>query len=70
MQESFRSENRSLPLIESGTTLGAAAKILTDCTSDTAFVTDTNGRRIGLVTLRQITSALSSAVEEPQAAVA
>ncbi|MER8556860.1 betaine/proline/choline family ABC transporter ATP-binding protein [Mesorhizobium sp. M0965] len=63
MDQILQSENRSLPVIESGTMLEAAAKELTTSTHDDAFVTDNNGRRLGVVSLRRITAALSSAIQ-------
>ena len=58
-----KSAKSSLPQLKSGTTLEVAAKELTSSTSDEAFIVDENGRTLGLISLRQITSALSSAVE-------
>ncbi|MCB1379621.1 MAG: proline/glycine betaine ABC transporter ATP-binding protein, partial [Alphaproteobacteria bacterium] len=47
--------------LRSGTTLEAAALELTTSGSDAAVVVDGGGAPIGKVSLRQITSALSSA---------
>ena len=46
-----------------GTTLEVAAKELTNSASDSAVVTDSEGKPVGVISLRQITAALSSAVD-------
>ncbi|MDE2383814.1 MAG: glycine betaine/L-proline ABC transporter ATP-binding protein [Alphaproteobacteria bacterium] len=53
----------SLPSVKSGTTLEVAAKELTASPHDSAIVADAAGKPLGLISLRQITAALSSAVE-------
>ena len=63
MDRASNSESKGLPKLKSGTTLEVAAKELTNTSYDAAFVTDCSGRPIGQVSLRQITAALSSAVE-------
>jgi glycine betaine/proline transport system ATP-binding protein len=62
------SDKTSLPKLKSGTTLEAAAKELTNSTQDEAVVVDARGEPLGLVSLRQITAALSSAVEAKSSA--
>ncbi|WP_217572052.1 glycine betaine/L-proline ABC transporter ATP-binding protein [Mesorhizobium sp. GbtcB19] len=57
------SDKASLPKLKSGTTLEAGAKELTNSTQDEAVVVDAHGKPLGSVSLRQITAALSSAVE-------
>ena len=58
---SFDSARRvTLP---SGTTLDVAAKELTNSASDSAVETDSDGKPAGVISLRQITAALSSAVD-------
>ena len=64
MEVAPKSAKSSLPKLKSGTTLEVAAKELTRSTFDEAIIVDGNGKSLGLVSLRQITSALSSAVEE------
>ena len=49
--------------LPSGTTLDVAAKELTNSASDSAVVTDSEGKPVGVISLRQITAALSSAVD-------
>ncbi len=56
-------EQASRPRIPSGTTLEVAAKELTNSAANAAVVTDAGGRSLGLITLRKITAALSSAAE-------
>ena len=68
MDRAPQCENGSLPKLNSDTTLEAAAKELTNTSYDAAVVTDGNGRPVGLVSLRQITAALSSAVAARSAA--
>ena len=63
MDPTSRSEERSLPKLKSGSTLEVAAKELTNSSYDTAVVTGDGGQPLGLVSLRQITAALSSTVE-------
>lgn len=53
----------SLPKLKSGTMLDVAAKELTNSSHDQAFVTNESGKPLGVISLRQITAALSSAVE-------
>ena len=53
----------SRPQIPAGTTLEVAAKELTNSSADAAVVTDASGKPLGLITLRKITAALSSAAE-------
>src|SRR5262249_55486539 len=54
-------ENKPLPRLQSGMMLEAAAKELTNSSYDAAIVIDSSGRPLGVVSLRQITAALSSA---------
>ena len=68
MDPAPRSENTSLPKLKSGSTLEVAAKELTNSSYDTAVVTGNSGQPLGVVSLRQITAALSSAVEKRSAA--
>ena len=63
MDRALQTENKSLPRLKTGTTLEAAAKELTNTSYDAAVVNDDGGRPLGLVSLRQITAALSSAVK-------
>jgi glycine betaine/proline transport system ATP-binding protein len=63
MDPAPRSENGALPRLKSGTTLEVAAKEVTNTSCEAAVVTDDSGRPLGLISLRQITAALSSAVE-------
>ena len=51
----------SRPRIAAGTTLEVAAKELSASAADAAAVVDANGKVLGLITLRTITAALSSA---------
>lgn len=60
-------DDLSFPEIRSGTTLEAAAKKLASTSSDTAFIVDPAGHRLGKVTLRQITAALSSSIPDEEA---
>ena len=60
MEPAPQSETRSLPKLKSGTTLEVAAKELTNSSYDAAFVTADSGQPLGLISLRQITAALSS----------
>ena len=53
----------SRPRIPAGTTLEVAAKELTNSAADAAVVVDPDGKPLGLITLRKITAALSSAAE-------
>jgi len=62
MGHSQRCETGSLPRLKTGTTLELAAAGLTNTNCDAAVVVDDYGRPLGLVSLRQITAALSSAV--------
>jgi len=68
MDPAPRSENGSLPKLKSGSTLEVAAKALTNSSYDMGVVTGDRGQSLGLVSLRQITAALSSAVEKTAAA--
>ena len=63
MDPTPHSEDRSLPKLKSGSTLEVAAKELTNSSYDTGVVTGDRGQPLGVVSLRQITAALSSAVE-------
>ncbi|AVH45351.1 glycine/betaine ABC transporter ATPase (plasmid) [Agrobacterium tumefaciens] len=63
METTGLGDERSLPVVKSGATLEAAAKVLTNSSHDTAVVAGENGRHLGTVCLRQITSALSSTIE-------
>jgi glycine betaine/proline transport system ATP-binding protein len=56
-------EKGSLPKLKSGSTLDVAAKELTNSSCDAGIVTGDGGQPLGMVSLRQITAALSSAVE-------
>lgn len=56
-------EKGSLPKLKSGSTLEVAAKELTNSSCDAGIVTGAGGQPLGVVSLRQITAALSSAVE-------
>lgn len=58
-----KSAKATLPKLKSGTTLEVAAKELTNSTYDEAVIIDENGRNLGLISLRQITASLSSAIE-------
>lgn len=60
MEPAPQSETRPLPKLKSGLTLEAAAKELTNSPYDSAFVTGGSGQPLGLISLRQITAALSS----------
>ena len=60
MEPPPQSETRSLPKLKSGLTLETAAKELTNSSYDSAFVTGDGGQPLGLISLRQITAALSS----------
>jgi len=63
MDPAPQSENGALPRLKSGTTLEVAAKEVTNTSCEAAVVTDDSGQPLGLISLRQITAALSSAVE-------
>jgi glycine betaine/proline transport system ATP-binding protein len=54
---------KSLPQLKSGTTLEAAAVELAKASKDAGLVTGMSGKPVGVVTLQQITAALSSAAE-------
>jgi glycine betaine/proline transport system ATP-binding protein len=56
-------EARALPKVKFGATLEEAAKQLSECPFDEAMVTNGADRPLGLITLRQITAALSGAAE-------
>lgn len=63
MDQAPGTDGASLPKLKSGTTLEVAAKELTNSSHDAAVVIDGGGKPLGLVSLRQITAALSSAVQ-------
>ena len=63
MDRASQIEMGSRPRLVSGTTLEVAAKELTNSASDAAVVVDADGQPLGLITLRKITAALSSAAE-------
>lgn len=60
MDEDCPAERPSLPRLNKSTTLEAAAKILTNSKYDEAVVANDVGKSVGLVSLRQITAALSA----------
>lgn len=60
MESSSQPDNSSLPRLKSGTTLEVAARELTMTSYDTAVVVDGGNLPVGVVSLRQITAALSS----------
>ncbi|RWA96712.1 MAG: glycine betaine/L-proline ABC transporter ATP-binding protein [Mesorhizobium sp.] len=60
MEPPPQSDGRSLPSLKSGLTLETAAKELTNSNFDSAYVTGDGGQPLGLISLRQITAALSS----------
>ncbi len=53
-------DDASRPRLASGTTLEAAARTLTNSVSDSGIVTGADAKPIGIISLRQITAALSS----------
>ncbi|TIS68455.1 betaine/proline/choline family ABC transporter ATP-binding protein [Mesorhizobium sp.] len=55
------SKRSVLPHLKSGSSLEAAAKVLTNSSSDIGIVTGDSDQPLGMVSLRQITAALSSA---------
>lgn len=61
MERATKAKKAAIPTVKSGTTLEIAAKTLTHSTFDEAMVVDDKGKPLGLVSLRQITAALSSA---------
>ena len=63
MDRSQNVGNGAIPTLRSGTTLEVAALEMTKSSRDSALVVDNDGRPIGLVTLHQITAALSSTTE-------
>jgi glycine betaine/proline transport system ATP-binding protein len=63
MDRSQKNGNGATSPLRSGTTLEVAALELTKTSRDSALVTDNGGQPIGLVTLHQITAALSSGTE-------
>lgn len=63
MTPAAQPDNGALPRLLSGATLEAAAKMLSNSAHDEAVITDESGRPVGLITLRQITAALSSSTE-------
>jgi glycine betaine/proline transport system ATP-binding protein len=60
MEKPAQPGNSSLPRLKSGTTLEAAARELTNTSYDTAIVVGANDIALGVVSLRQITAAISS----------
>ncbi|WP_287378636.1 glycine betaine/L-proline ABC transporter ATP-binding protein [Mesorhizobium sp.] len=62
-----QSGDRSLPTLKSGSTLDVAAKELTNSPSNEAVVVDSSGKPVGIVSLRQITAAMSSPFEKDAA---
>lgn len=70
MDPATRFESGSLPQLKSGSTLEVVAKALTDSCYDMGVVTSENGQPLGVVSLRQITAALSASAEERSAAEA
>ena len=60
-------EISSLPKIKTGTMLENAAKIFANSSHDSAGVLSDSGQPIGLISLRQMTAALSSAIETKSA---
>jgi len=65
MEKARISDRKSLPKLKASTTLEVAARELTKTSHDAAFVTDDSGRTIGVVSLRQITAALSTTFDTP-----
>lgn len=63
MSPASGSESATLVRLKTGTTLEQAAKELSHSAADQAVVVDPAGKPLGLISLRQITSALSSAAE-------
>ncbi|PAP92185.1 quaternary amine ABC transporter ATP-binding protein [Mesorhizobium wenxiniae] len=63
MDEAPRADSTSLPRLKVSTTLEVAAKELTNSPYDEAIVVDVVGKPMGLVSLRQITAALSATGE-------
>jgi glycine betaine/proline transport system ATP-binding protein len=63
MERAEQTDVGSRPKIPAGTTLEATAKELTHSAADAAVVIDASGKPLGLITLRQITAALSSAAD-------
>jgi glycine betaine/proline transport system ATP-binding protein len=63
MDRAASQPDSSLPVLRSGTTLEAAAKQLAKTTSDAAIVVNDTGHSLGKITLRQISSAMSTANE-------
>ena len=61
MVPSFAGDTHSLPKLQTGTTLEAAAREFTRSASDLALVVGGDGEPLGAISLRQITAALSSA---------
>lgn len=59
-----QSENTLLATLRSGSTLDVAAKELTNSPSYEAIVVDSSGKPLGIVSLRQITAAMSSPFEK------
>lgn len=60
MEAVQKKRDKDLPMLVSGTTLEAAAVGLAKAQRDAGIVLDDKGQAIGIVTLRQITAALSS----------
>ncbi len=64
MDRALPPDPAGLPRLNVGTTLETAAKELTNSPYDAAIVADGAGKPVGLVSLRRITAALSSAGEQ------
>jgi glycine betaine/proline transport system ATP-binding protein len=60
MEQAVKAAPKAAPRIVSGTTLEAAAVELSRASQNQAVVTDKNGKPLGIVSLRNITAALSS----------
>ena len=67
MDRATDAEISSLPKIKTGTMLENAAKIFANSSHDSAGVLSDSGQPIGLISLRQMTAALSSAIETKSA---
>ena len=63
MKAGAQHDMSALPTMKSGTALDMAARELATSTFDRAVVSDTRGRPLGVVTLRDITIALSSTAD-------
>lgn len=64
MNSSPAAEDSNNPQVGSGTTLEEAAREMSHSASDSAIVVDAAGKKLGLITLRQITAALSASDDE------